>query len=303
MTSSDTPASDPGLEPEFHTPPVADHGRAGRNLPAAIGVGVVLGAWLVIGLWKFPPAFAALVALALAQGAIEVSNALRRLDMHAAIVPIVVGTVGIVIGSYFAGIQDPVEVPSNTFLLAALGVTTLAAMIWRMPKGQDGYVRDTAASLFVIAYIPLLGAFVALLLAGDDGSARVVTFISIVVASDIGGYLVGVLIGRHPMAPRISPKKSWEGFAGSMAFGIGIGTWLAHWLLGAQWWVGALLGVCLVAVGVCGDLIESLIKRDVGIKDMSSILPGHGGVMDRLDSLLVAAPVAWLVMYLLVPGG
>lgn len=277
--------------------------RAGRDLPAAIVVGVGLVLAFVLTLWFFNWGFIILVATALALGAIEVSNALRRIGMTAAIVPIVSGTVAIVLGSYLAGQLPAGGIGSNTMLLAALGLTVLAALIWRMPQGAEGYVRDAAASLFVIAYLPLLGSFVALLLAGDQGTRRIITFILCVVASDVGGYAVGVIFGKHPMAPRISPRKSWEGFAGSVGFGMLIGAACATWLLGVQFWVGLILGAVLVAFGTCGDLIESLIKRDVGIKDMSSFLPGHGGVMDRLDSLLVAAPAAWFVMYLLVPGG
>jgi phosphatidate cytidylyltransferase len=179
----------------------------------------------------------------------------------------------------------------------------LGALIWRIPGGANGYVTDAAASLFIIAYVPMLGSFAALMLAGENGVARLVTYMLVVVMGDTGGYVLGVLFGKHPMAPRISPKKSWEGFAGSMLFGLVAGVLMAVFALKQPFWVGLLLGACLVGIGVMGDLIESLIKRDMGIKDMSSVLPGHGGVMDRLDSLLVAAPVAWLIMYLLVPGG
>lgn len=301
--SEPDPSPGPSLEPEFHTPPAPDHGRAGRNLPAAIGVGVGLGALLLLSLWKFQLGFVVFVAIALAQGAVEISNALKRVHMHAAIAPIVGGTFLIVVGSYFAGQQRLAAPDATSILLGALGLTVLAAMVWRMPQGQDGYVKDVAASLFIVAYVPLLGAFVSLMLASDNGSLRVVTYIAVVVASDIGGYAVGVLIGRHPMAPTISPKKSWEGFAGSMVLGCLVATLMVTLTLDGPWWAGLVLGATLVGIGVCGDLIESLIKRDVGIKDMSSILPGHGGVMDRLDSLLVAAPVAWLAMYLLIPGG
>jgi phosphatidate cytidylyltransferase len=157
--------------------------------------------------------------------------------------------------------------------------------------------------LLIIAYVPLLGSFAALMLAEGQGTLRVVTFMLIVVMSDTGGYVAGVLFGKHPMAPKISPKKSWEGVAGSLFFATVAGVCMAIFVLKVPFWVGLILSVGLVAVGSCGDLIESMIKRDLGIKDMSSFLPGHGGVMDRLDSLLVAAPVAWLIMYLLVPGG
>jgi len=280
------------------------YGRAGRNLPAAIGVGVGLGAWVILSLSFFKPAFVVLIAVALVLGAVELYQALQRhMQMTAAIIPIAVGTVAIATGSYLAGRQKPVVFSSTSVLLASLALTVLAALIWRMPKGAPGFVRDIAASLVIIGYVPLLGSFAPLMLAGENGAARVVTFLLIVVMNDVGGYVAGVLFGKHQMAPRISPKKSWEGFGGSVVFGIAAGVLMAIYGLHVPFWVGILLGVGLVAVGTCGDLIESMIKRDIGIKDMSSFLPGHGGVMDRLDSLLLAAPVAWLIMYILVPGG
>ena len=149
--------------------------------------------------------------------------------------------------------------------------------------------------------MPLLGAFVVLMLVPADGAMRVVVFIVGVVASDTGGYVAGVLAGKHPMAPTISPKKSWEGFAGSV-IGSGIACWLTvTYLLDGRPWVGVLLGVAVAVTATLGDLSESLVKRDLGIKDMGRILPGHGGLMDRLDSILMVAPVAWLVLDTLVP--
>jgi phosphatidate cytidylyltransferase len=283
--------------------PAQTHGRAGRNLPAAIGIGLGLGAYVVLSLIYLPPAFVVLVAVALILASVELHEALKKHGMTSAIVPIAIGSVAISFGSYFAGRQEPVIFSTTSVLLASLALTVLASMIWRMPKGVAGYVRDVAASLLIIAYVPLLGSFAALMLAEGQGTLRVVTFLLIVVMSDTGGYVAGVLFGKHPMAPKISPKKSWEGVAGSLLFATVAGVCMAILVLHVPFWVGIILSVGLVAVGSCGDLIESMIKRDLGIKDMSSFLPGHGGVMDRLDSLLVAAPVAWLTMYLLVPGG
>jgi phosphatidate cytidylyltransferase len=283
--------------------PAKTHGRAGRNLPAAIGIGVVLGAYVVLSLIYLKPAFVVLVAVALVLAAVELHEALKRQGMTSAIVPIAIGSVAIAFGSYFAGRPGPVIFSTTSVLLASLALTVLASLIWRMPKGAAGFVRDSAASLMIIAYVALLGSFAALMLAEARGAARVVTFLLIVVMSDTGGYVAGVLFGKHPMAPKISPKKSWEGLAGSVLFGAAAGVCMALFVLHVPFWAGIILGVSLVAVGTCGDLIESMIKRDLGIKDMSSFLPGHGGVMDRLDSLLVAAPVAWLIMYVLVPGG
>jgi phosphatidate cytidylyltransferase len=286
------------------TSPAPAHGRAGRNLPAAIAVGVGLGAYVILTLlfWRF--GFVLLVAVALALASVELHANLRKIGMNAALGPIVVGSVAIAIGSYLAGRQAPVVFSTTSVLLAALALTVVASLVWRMPGGATGYVRDAAASMLIISYVPLLGSFAALMLAAPaDGVARMVTFLLVVVLNDVGGYVAGVLFGRHPMAPRISPKKSWEGFAGSVVFGTVGAVVMATQGLQAPVWVGLVLGVCLVAVATCGDLVESLIKRDLGIKDMSSFLPGHGGVMDRLDSLLLAAPVAWVIMYVLVPGG
>ncbi len=288
---TDTPAAPPRT-----------YGRAGRNLPAAIGLGLGLGAYTVLSLVYFKPAFVVLVAVALVLASVELHQALQKKGMTSAIVPIVGGGIAIPIGSYLAGRQQPVVFSTTSVLLAALALTVLASLVWRMPKGATGYVRDVAASLLIIGYVPTLGSFAALMLAQEHGTARLVTFLLVVVMSDTGGYVAGVLFGRHPMAPRISPKKSWEGLAGSFVFGIASGVSMAVLVLDVPFWIGVLLGVALVIVGTCGDLIESLIKRDIGIKDMSSFLPGHGGVMDRLDSLLVGAPVAWLIMYVLVPG-
>jgi phosphatidate cytidylyltransferase len=178
-------------------------------------------------------------------------------------------------------------------------VTALGTMLWRLRAGVDGFVRDATAGVFVAVYVPFLAGFVTLLLKPDDGPLRVLTFILVTIASDIGGYAVGVLAGRHPMAPVISPKKSWEGFAGSAVFCVAAGWASVVYLLDGDWWVGVLLGLVAVVMATLGDLSESLIKRDLGIKDMGDLLPGHGGLMDRLDSILFAAPAAFLLLSVL----
>jgi phosphatidate cytidylyltransferase len=179
-------------------------------------------------------------------------------------------------------------------------------MLWLLRRGIDGYVQNATASIFTLFYVPFLGSFVALMLAegghtgaglDDDGVAGILTFILVTIASDIGGYFAGVLFGKHPMAPVISPKKSWEGFAGSVVFTIGAGTALVVWLLDGDWWVGVALGVIAVVMATLGDLCESVIKRDLGIKDMSQVIPGHGGLMDRLDSILATIAPIWLLLH------
>ncbi|GAA1390614.1 phosphatidate cytidylyltransferase [Luteococcus peritonei] len=277
--------------------------RAGRNLPAAIAVGVGLFGAVVATLAWWNWGFVLLVAIALSLGAVEISQAVERIGARTEVVPIVLGTVATVLGSYWVGQRPADHLPANTLIIGLLAITALACLVLRLRGGSDGFIRDTSASLFTVAYIPLLGSTVALMLAGDLGRERIITFLTCVIASDTGGYIAGVLFGKHPMAPRVSPKKTWEGFAGSILFSVVIGALLSTWLLHVHWLVGAVMGLLLVCFGTAGDLVESNIKRDVGIKDMSSFLPGHGGVMDRLDSLLVAAPVAWFAMFLMVPGG
>ncbi len=186
-------------------------------------------------------------------------------------------------------------------LVVATGLSVLGVLVWRLPYGAEGFVRDTTAAIFVLGYVPLLGAFVVLMLVPDDGAQRIVAFIVATIASDVGGYATGVLAGRHPMAPTISPKKSWEGFAGSVLVSAVAGWLLVVHVLDGDVWVGILLGTLTAVAATTGDLSESLVKRDLGIKDMGSLLPGHGGMMDRLDSLLFVAPVAWFVLDTLVP--
>jgi phosphatidate cytidylyltransferase len=121
--------------------------------------------------------------------------------------------------------------------------------------------------------------------------------------SDTGGYAAGVFLGKHPMAPTISPKKSWEGFGGSVVAAAGGSAVVLYlWLDVAFYW-GLLFGAAIAVVAVLGDLAESMLKRDLRIKDMSQLLPGHGGLMDRLDSILFAVPTAYLLLTLIAPPG
>lgn len=135
-------------------------------------------------------------------------------------------------------------------------------------------------------------------MAPDDGSARIATLLVCVVLSDTGAYATGVLFGKHKMAPKISPSKTWEGFAGALVWTMIGATVCAHFVLHIAWWVGIPLGILVAIAATVGDLTESLIKRDVGVKDMSNWLPGHGGIMDRLDSMLMALPVGWFILNL-----
>ena len=271
----------------------AKSSRAGRNLPAAIAVGVTLGVLIVLALALAKVTFLILVALAVAAGVWELRRALAQVAIHVPLVPSLVGSLSMLGSAYFGGGQA---------LALTLGLTCVGILLWRVADGVADAMRDIAGGMFVALYPSFLAGFAALLLAApDDGAKRVFVFILVTVLSDIGGYLFGVLWGRHPMAPSVSPKKSWEGFTGSVLACM-VGASLAIPLaLGGPWWSGLILGA-LVAVGATvGDLTESTIKRDLGIKDMSTILPGHGGVMDRLDSLLITAPLTWALLSVFVP--
>lgn len=281
-------------------PPTTGTSRAGRDLPAAIAVGLSLFGIVVATLMWAHWGFVVLLVVLTSLGAVELHQALRRVGMTSAIIPVVVGNVVIIGGAYAAAeLQKITNVPWHVVLLGTIGGTVLVSLGWRMFGGSEGYARDSAASLFIIGYVPLLASFVGLILAQDHGVAKVVGVFLCIVGSDTGGYAAGATLGRHPMAPVISPKKTWEGLAGSFALAGVVGTLHAIFVMGAPWWQGLALAVVVVIFGTMGDLIESMIKRDVGIKDMSSFLPGHGGVMDRLDSTLVAAPAAWVLFTLL----
>ena len=272
--------------------PEKKHSRAGRNLPAAIASAVVLLTAIAVCLATFDGfPFVFLVMLAIWGGIWEMRQGLATRGIVMPWEPVLVGTAFMLLGAWYGG-----SPPTAT----ALAVTALAVMLWRLRQGVDGFVRDATSGVFTAVYLPFLASFVILLLRSDDGVWRVLAFILVTIASDIGGYAAGVLFGRHPMAPVISPKKSWEGFAGSAISSMVVGWLCVDLLLDGRWWVGVLLGCVAVVTATLGDLCESVIKRDLGIKDMSQIIPGHGGLMDRLDSLLATVAPTWLLLYYLV---
>jgi phosphatidate cytidylyltransferase len=289
----DIPAIETAPAPPSGAPGKRQPGRAGRSLPAAIGVGVALAALVVVPLFSpYRWVFIGVIALAVTIGTYEIVKSLRRLGARPPMLPLMLGGALTVVLAYRDG-------PEALFF--SLVLTVLACLAWRMADPAEGFLRDVAASTFTAFYVPFLAGFAALLTIPDDGARRVVAFIAVVVCSDVGGYVAGVLFGKHPMAPTVSPKKSWEGFAGSLVACVLGGTVLFWTLFDVQPLLGAVYGLAVVATATLGDLGESMVKRDIGIKDMGTLLPGHGGVMDRLDSLLPTAPVAWLLLTAFVP--
>ncbi len=270
--------------------PAKEPGRAGRNLPVAIASGVVLAAAIILSLAFWSPAFMLIVAAAVVVATWEMHRGLMTRDIDIPQEPLMLGGVVMVVVAYLFGAPA---------LVTATAVTALVTMLWLLRRGVDGYVQNATAAVFTLIYLPFLGSFVALILAEDQGAKDVIVFIAVTAASDIGGYAAGVLFGKHQMAPVISPKKSWEGFAGSAVTCVVVGYLLVVYLLEGDWWVGVILGVIAVVMATLGDLCESVMKRDLGIKDMSQVIPGHGGLMDRLDSLLATAAPIWLVLHYL----
>jgi len=272
--------------------PEPDQGRAGRNLPAAIGVGVGLVAAVLASLFVWRPAFLGVVVVVVGVGIWELVRAIRNSGANPPMVPLVAG------GVLMTGLAWWGQADALTF---GLIVTVLAAMIWRLADGVGGYGRDVTAATLIAVYLPFLVGFAVLLAGPADGDLRVLVTLASIVLSDTGGYVAGSMFGRHPMAPSVSPKKSWEGLLGSIVAAAIGGAVLLKVLfdVGPLW--GALFGVAVAVAAVLGDLGESLIKRDLGVKDMSRILPGHGGIMDRLDSIALAAPTAYVLLLVLAP--
>ncbi len=272
------------------TPP----SRAGRNLSAAIASGVVLAGLVVASLVWIPWLFGVLAAAALCLAVFELTRAFASAGIRVARTPVYAATLAGMAAAYIWGAEA---------LLVVIGAAVVAVLMWRIRRGTDGYLRDASASIFLLGYISLMAGFAMLMLAAPDGPWRIIVFILLTIGNDIGGYATGVLFGRHPIAPQVSPKKSWEGFAGSLVVQCLIGVSAFIWIFDAPWWQGLIMGAVLTVTATAGDFVESAIKRDLGVKDMGTLLPGHGGIMDRLDSLVINAFAAWALFALFLGQG
>jgi len=269
---------------------------AGRDLGAAIGVAIGLGAVIIVALFVVKAAFVGVIAVAVVVGLWELTSRLQeRKGIRAPLVPLALGGAAMVVSGYVRGAEGA---------WVAMALTALAVLVWRMTEPPEGYLRDVTAGVFAAFYVPFLATFVAMMLTADDGALRVMTFLLLTVVSDTGAYAIGWRFGRHKLAPRISPGKTREGLFGAIAFAMVAGALLMEFVIDdGTWWQGLLLGLAVAASATLGDLGESMIKRDLGIKDMGTLLPGHGGIMDRLDSLLPTAPVVWLLFVGFVGAG
>lgn len=275
--------------------------ESGRSLSKSVLYGVLLGAAFLLSILIVRELFIVLVATAIGFAAWELSTALRIKGWYVPRGPAVIGSVLIMPATYYWGVEGQ----WSTTLL-----TSLALMIWRLvhilwekrrsvSQTFGATIKDLAAAAFLVTYLPLTLSFSILLLKReDDGPAWVLAFVVPVALIDTFGYLVGRKIGKHKLAPGVSPKKTWEGLAASIIAGVTSTVLLVAFVANQPWWFGVILSAFLVLAAVFGDLAESLIKRDLGVKDMSKLLPGHGGIMDRLDSILPAALVTYIFVTL-----
>ena len=286
--------------------------RSGRNLGMAIVVGLALGGGLLASLLIVKELFMLFAVVLLVVTAFELTTALRSAGRDVPRVPIIIAALAAVPGSFYSlddiahqfGFTEPADVigiqRDGLHWLVILGGMLLVTL-WRLAEqlvpsrraAPREVLKDLAAGVFVMGYVVFLASFAVVLTASEGGQWWTLAFLIVVVSTDVGAYASGLRFGKHPMAPTISPKKTWEGFAGAAVIATIAGVLLAIFMLQQPWWVGVILAVTMLLTAVSGDLAESLIKRDLGIKDISSWLPGHGGLLDRLDSALLSGAVAY----------
>ena len=274
--------------------------RTGRDLIVATLIGLAAGAILIASLIFFKWLFLVFALAAVGMGVFEFSRALTASGRRIDLVPQLISGAVIVVSAYFFDLWLHWVV---VFVAIAFVVVwrLVAQMASRDGRTYGAVLGDVLITGFIQLYVPFLASLCVVLLVQDGGEWWVLAFIAVAVASDTGAYAAGVAFGRHPMAPRISPKKTWEGFGGAVLAAVIVGVLLALFLLGLDWWMGAVFGLVILGTATAGDLGESMIKRDLGIKDMSSWLPGHGGVLDRLDSILPSTAAALALFYLFTP--
>ena len=274
---------------DIHSLNEAINKRAGRKLLPSIAVSLSLIALIWFALAYHREIFAVVVTVAVLLGIREIVRAFSVRGTYLSINALIIATVALSFAAWSGGIAG---------LAVATAIAIPILLIQLLTKGPEGFVASATATTFSLLYLPFLGGFLILLGRTSTGLERVMTFVVLVSCNDTFGYIVGVLIGKHPMAPKISPKKSWEGLAGSVIFTVIGGVLAFKYIMTMHWWIGVIVGLMIVFTATCGDLIESAMKRDLELKDMGSLLPGHGGILDRLDSVLISAPALWLALEL-----
>ncbi len=274
---------------DIHSINEAINKRAGRKLLPSIAVSLSLIALIWFALAYQRGIFAVVVAVAVLLGIREIVRAFNVRGIYLSINALIVASIALAYATWNGGVAG---------LAVATAIAIPVLLIQLLTRGPEGFVTSATATTFSLLYLPFLGGFLILLARTSNGFERVMTFVILVSCNDTFGYIVGVLFGKHPMAPKISPKKSWEGFTGSLIFTVLGGTLAFYYIMDMKWWIGAVVGLMIVFTATCGDLIESAMKRDLELKDMGTLLPGHGGMLDRLDSVLISAPALWLALEL-----
>jgi phosphatidate cytidylyltransferase len=272
---------------DLHSINEAINKRAGRKLLPSIGVSLFLVLLVWTSLATYRIIFAGLVTAAVILGIRELHRAFLAIDIDIPLWSLTTATLALSAATWFGGVSG---------LTVATAIAFPCLLVLLLPRGTENFVRTASASSLALIYLPFLAGFLILLGSPHNGLERVMTFVVLVGCNDTFAYLVGVLLGKHPLAPKISPKKTIEGLVGSLLFTIIGGSLAFHYIMDSDWWLGAIAGLLTVFTATAGDLIESALKRDMAIKDMGSLLPGHGGIMDRLDSVLFAAPALWLAL-------
>jgi phosphatidate cytidylyltransferase len=272
---------------DLHSINEAINKRAGRKLLPSIGVSIflILLVWFSLATYRF--IFASIVAIAVVIGLRELHAAFNQVGIRLSFLSLAAAGVGLSGATWFGGVSG---------LAVATAIAVPCLLVLLLPRGPENFVKNASALTLALIYLPFLAGFLILLARPFNGLERVMTLVVLVGCNDTFAYLTGVLFGKHPLAPKISPKKTWEGLIGSLVFTTIGGAIAFVAIMDSQWWLGALAGLLTVFTATSGDLIESALKRDMAIKDMGDLLPGHGGILDRLDSVLFAAPALWLAL-------
>jgi phosphatidate cytidylyltransferase len=275
---------------DLHSINEAINKKAGRKLIPSILVGLALLGIIFSTMAFVPILFALFVLIAVLLALHELSAAFNARELKVNFTQLSIATISVIASSWFAGLPG---------LAISIVASIIGLLLLQLLKGTSGFVKNATATTFALMYPGFISGFIFLLARSGDGFAYISLLVILVGLNDTFAYLTGVLIGKHPMAPKISPKKTWEGFIGGLVFAATGSAFAFNYFLEQELWVGALAGVVGALAATTGDLIESAIKRDLSLKDMGKLLPGHGGMLDRLDAALITAPVFWCIIELI----
>ena len=275
---------------DLHSINEAINKKAGRKLLPSIGVGLSLLGLIWFSLSVYKELFLVVLIVAVILGIREIVRAFNLRSIAISFPSLSIAAVALLGAAWVGGIAG---------LSIATAISFPILLIRLLLNGPEGFVGKATATTFTLLYLPFLAGFLIFLATPSTGFQRVMTFVVLVGCNDTFGYIVGVLLGKHPLVPKISPKKTWEGLAGSVLFTIIGGCLAFHYIMNMHWWIGIIVGLMIVFTATCGDLIESAMKRDMSLKDMGTLLPGHGGMLDRLDSVVLSAPAMWLALELI----